>query len=191
MDCLPPLFRAIYDGCDLDVALVRIGELAANPPSDWGRSEWLIIVAAANARALLDPHWFKVQALAYETGTSDSDATSGLWARAHILISLGVDETDSFRRLSYFVERAEKFLGSDTPDAALESYRRARSTIFTHEQSTPTWLEARDRFLRCRRLRDFGKIADALIDAGHILPVQLACWASWKDVREEDFAVGD
>lgn len=191
MDCLPPLFRVITDGCDLDVALVRIGGLAANPPSDWGRSEWLSIVAAANVRAILDPHWFKVTALAYETGTSGTDATDALRARAHILISLGVDETDSFRSLSYFVERAEKFLASDTPDAALESYQRARSIIFTHEQSTPTWLEARDKFLRCRRLRDFGKIANALTDAGHILPAQLACWVSWKDLREEEFAVGD
>lgn len=145
MDCLDPLFRAIVDGCDLDVALVRVGELAANPPSDRNRNEWLAIVAAANVRARLDPHWFKVTALAYETGTSSTDATSALWARAHILISLGVDETDSFRSLSGFVERADKFLASDTPNDALESYQRARSTIFTHEQSTPTSLEARDR----------------------------------------------
>jgi hypothetical protein len=185
------LSRAIIDGCDLDVALVRVGELADNPPSDWSRNEWLGIVVAANLRATSDPHWFKVNVLAYEAGTDRTDATSALWARAHILISLGLDETDSFRSLSCFVERAEKFLASDTPSGALESYQRARSTIFTHKQSTPTWLEARDRFLRCRSLREFGRIADTLIEAGHILPAQLACWASWKDLREEDFAVGD
>lgn len=183
--------RAINDGCDLDVALVRVGELAANPPSDWSRNEWLGIVVAANARAISDPLWFKVTALAYETGASGTDATSALWAWAHILISLDVDETDSFRSLSCFVERAEKFLASDQPNVALESYQRARSTIFTHEQSTPTWPEARDRFLRCRSLREFGRIANELIEAGHILPVQLACWASWKDLREEEFSVGD
>lgn len=93
--------RAINDGCDLDVALVRVGELAANPPSDWSRNEWLGIVVAANARAISDPLWFKVTALAYETGASGTDATSALWAWAHILISLDVDETNSFRtRLS-------------------------------------------------------------------------------------------
>jgi len=62
MDRLHPFTRAITDEYYPDVALVRAGNLATNPPSDWKRGEWLSIAAAANGRAMKDPRWFKVKA---------------------------------------------------------------------------------------------------------------------------------
>ena len=187
MDRLHPATRAVAGETDPDVAFSLAVRLTTEPPKDWDPREWSSIAAAANASASADPRWFKVKALACEHDTSSTRATDALWARARLILALGADNADEFRSVSAFVARAEALVNSDTPDAALEVYKTAHTTIFTVEQGTSAWLAARDAFLRCRRLREVAKIVTAMTDAGHALPMQLKQWRSWALLREEDF----
>jgi hypothetical protein len=191
MDRLHPATRAIADATDPDVAFALAIRLITEPPSDWDPREWSSIGAAANASASADPRWFKVKALACEHDNSSTGATDALWARAHLILALGADNADDFRSMSAFVARAQALVNSDTPDAALEAYKAAHTTIFTVEQGTSAWLAARDAFLRCRRLREFAEIVAAMTDAGHALPTQLKQWRTWALLREEDFPVAN
>ncbi|MFZ5897521.1 MAG: hypothetical protein ACOY0T_41110 [Myxococcota bacterium] len=188
MERLHSATRAVVSEHDADVALARAIALAACPPKDWRASEWLTIAAAANAQAVADPRWYKVKVLACEQWSTPTSPTDALWARAQLLISLGVDETDRYRSSNEFVQRALALIQTEAPQTALVSYRDARSTILSVARETPAWEEARARFLRCRQLREFANIVHALISAGHVLPPSLERWSAWKNLREEDFS---
>jgi hypothetical protein len=188
MDRLHAATRAITDGPDPNVALALADELAADPPGDWDSSEWASIAAAANAKASSDPLWLKVKVLACENERSSTAPTDALWARARLIGALGRDDADAFRSMTTFVERAERFVLTDTPEAALRSYASARATIFSAEQSSSEWLAARETFVRCRRLREFAKVLLALVEMGHPLPAHIQLWTSWANLREEELS---
>jgi hypothetical protein len=191
MDRLHPATLAITDGPYPDVALALAGALATDPPPDWDPREWLSIAAAANAKSSADPLWLKVKVVACENETTSTAPTDALWARARLIAVLGRDDADPFRSLVTFLERVESFVRADTPEAALTSYRSARATILSAEQSSPGWLAARDTFIRCRRLREFARILRAVVQTGEPLPPHLQRWTSWADLKEEELSLVD
>jgi len=189
MDRLHPATRAITDGLDPNLALALARVLATDPPLDWEAREWLSVAAAAEAKASDQPLWLKVKVVACENQTTAMAPINALWARARLMAALGRDDADVFCSLAVFLECAEKFVRADTPDAALASYRAARATILSAEQSSPEWAAARDTFNRCRRLREFAKIVRAVVQDGAQLPQHLQQWMSWADLKEDELSL--
>jgi hypothetical protein len=183
-DRLHPATRAVIEADAPDTGLAHARTLATSAPPGWDQREWLTIASALSTAE--DPRWLAVKAFAHEQQADSTAAVMGLWARARLIAALGADPSDEFRSLSAFTERAEAFVAQDVPDAALEAYTSARSTIFTVAQGEPAWLRARDTFLRCRALRDFARAVLALGEEQERLPPNLQQWKAWAHLREED-----
>jgi hypothetical protein len=191
MDRLHPATRGIVDEPEATAALFLARRLSASPPADWDPREWATIAAAAGSRMGTDPRWLKVKILALESELSDTAATDALRTRARLIALVGDDDSDAFCSLATFIERAQALVGTDTPETALASYVAARPLLFRSEQGSPSWLDARQAFIRCRRLRELGKILLGVVEDGRAVPEHLALWTSWAHLREEDLTVAD
>lgn len=179
--------RAIASASQPAEALALALALANDPPSDWNPREWLTIAEAVEARSHAEPQWLAIRVVAYEHLDAPRAPVDALRTRAQLIAALGDDPTDPFRSSSLFVERADAFVGADTPREALACYQASRATIFRVPQGEPAWLEARDVFLRSRRLRDFARALAILVRAEIPIPARLRSWVEWAGLREEEF----
>jgi len=123
---------------------------------------------------------------AHEKRTVDVAVVDALMKRARLIVEQGPADTDSFRDPEQFFNGVRQFINGESSPAALESFRLAMNVVFTADRQSSEWGQARLQFIRARRLRELGQALRSVADRGVVVPLDLAEWLVWAEVREID-----
>ena len=166
---------------------MQLAEIAvASGPPMWSDQAWLTVASCANSRAISDPAWLALCILAHEKRTADVAVVDALVKRARLIVEQGPADTDSFRDPEHFFNGVRRFINGELSSAALKSFRLAMNVVFTADRQSTEWGQARRQFIRARRLRELGQALRSVADQGVAVPLDLAEWLVWAEVREID-----
>lgn len=182
---LHPEIRQVVLSSTVEAAL-QLVSVATTPSAAWTDQAWLTVAAAANSAAISDPKWLAVCIFAHEKRSADVAVIDALMKRARLLAVSGPDEHDPFRDPAIFFEGVRRFIAGDASQAALRTFQHAIDLVFNADRQSTEWAHARLQFIRGRRLRDIGRALRTVADREISVPMDLAEWLSWADVREVD-----
>jgi hypothetical protein len=183
---LHPEIRQVIQSATVEAALQLANVAASAPSAIWTEQAWLTVAAAANSAAISDSRWLALCIFAHEQRSAGVAVLDALLKRARFLVVCGPDERDRFRDPTIFFDGVRRFIGADSPPAALRTFQRAMDRVFSTDRDSPEWAAARVEFIRGRRLRDIGGALRFVADAGLAVPADLAEWLTWAEVREVD-----
>ena len=166
-------------------AAMRLAETAVASGSPiWSDRAWLTVASCANSRAISDPAWLALCIFAHERRTVEVAVVDALVKRARLIAERGPADTDSFRDPEHFFNGVRRFINGESSPSALESFRFAVNVVFTADRQSPEWGHARLQFIRARRLRELGQALRSVSERGVSVPLDLAEWLAWAEVRE-------